>query len=582
MFDNRIPHYPWVRRSAFLLAALFFACTAQVAITQSAAATTYYISPNGNDNNNGTSTAKAWQTFDRAWDELQPGDTLLLMDGTYTKATTGLVQPNIRNGLPGQPITIKALNDGQAVIDGQGENYPVRLGDNWGPHGAISDWFVVEGLVARNGGLGAIRIEKGNHNVLRRVSAYNASTDDNSLVLAINWGSDNLVEDCVVAGTGRYMINVFTSNNNTVRRCFTRWDSWDGRNFCGVNWPNGNNVGVYNSDNTTIENVIAYGRSLTGIFIQANDASVTANNNQILGSMALLQGRDYDGSVWTYGSGQSQPTSRPGPTHNPYGPACDNGITQWSWGSSRTGFELWGQGELHDNVYRDILATGNVGVGFGAMHPSGPGSVGTVVDHATLTNNGAELQDWEKKQGGNIYIGSGDVTVTNSRIDGSQWAAQGEGARFQYRYVDRTLTDQPLWPWPMEGRAQRELDVSVNEIAAKYANTYGFSLRIDSAARQVDRNGTVEVKVNVDSFGKFANPVNLHVATDGPGLGIDPVDATIMPPGEWTFKISAPDERAIRTLKVTATADGAGTVERTLVIMVDPELLYLPAVTNKD
>ena len=145
------------------------------------------------------------------------------MDGTYTEATTGLVQPNVRNGQPGNPITIKAINDGQAVIDGQGENYPVRLGDNWGPHGAISDWFVVEGLVARNGGLGAIRIEKGNHNVLRRVSAYNASPDDNSLVLAINWGSDNLVEDCVVAGTGRYMINVFTSNNNTVRRCFTQW-----------------------------------------------------------------------------------------------------------------------------------------------------------------------------------------------------------------------------------------------------------------------------------------------------------------------------------------------------------------------
>ena len=215
------------------------------------------------------------------------------------------------------------------------------------------------------------------------------------------------------------------------------------------------------------------------------------------------------------------------------------------------------------------------------MHPSGPGSLGTIVDHATLTNNGAELQDWEKKQGGNIYIGGGDVTVTNSRIDGSQWAAQGEGARFQYRYVDRALTDQPLWPWPMEGRAQSELGVSVNEIAAKYANTYGFSLRMDSAARQVDRNGTVEVKVNVDSFGKFANPVKLHVAPDGPGLGIDPVEATIMPPSEWSFKISAPDERAIRTLKVTATADGAGTVERTLVIMIDPELIYLPGITNR-
>ncbi len=189
---------------------------------------------------------------------------------------------------------------------------------------------------------------------------------------------------------------------------------------------------------------------------------------------------------------------------------------------------------------------------------------------------------WEAKLGGNIYIGSGDVTVTNSRIDGSQWATQGEGARFQYRYVDRTLTEQPLWPWPMESRIQSELGVSVNELAAKYANTYGFSLRLDAATKQLDRNGTLEVKVNVDAFGKFANPVKLHVAADGPELGIEPTDATITPPGEWKFKISAPDARTIQTLRITATADGVGAVERTLVIMVDPELLYLPAITNKD
>ncbi len=77
----------------------------------------------------------------------------------------------------------------------------------------------------------------------------------------------------MAAGTGRYMINVFTSQNNTLRRCFTQWQQWDGREFCGVTWPNGDSVGVYNSSNTTVENVIAYGRALTGIFIQANDDS---------------------------------------------------------------------------------------------------------------------------------------------------------------------------------------------------------------------------------------------------------------------------------------------------------------------
>ena len=247
----------------------------------------------------------------------EPGDTLLLLDGTYTAATTGMVQPDIRNGEPGKPITIKALNDGKAVIDGEGRNIPVRLGENWGPHGPIGNWFVVEGLVARNGTLSNFRIEHGNHNVLRRISAYNASLDENALAIAIVWSDDNLVEDFVAAGTGRYMANVFTSSGNTLRRGFTMWQQWDGRHFCGVSWPNGNNVGVYNSSNTTVENVIAYGRGLTGIFIQANDDAAVADNNQVLGSMALLQGADYDGSPWTYGTGERQPTRAARPDHQP-------------------------------------------------------------------------------------------------------------------------------------------------------------------------------------------------------------------------------------------------------------------------
>ncbi|MFN8469836.1 MAG: right-handed parallel beta-helix repeat-containing protein [Caldilineaceae bacterium] len=436
---------------------------------------TYYIAPQGDDANAGTSAGTPWRTFAHAWDILQPGDTLVLLDGTYTAAINGLVQPNIRNGEPGKPITIRALNDGKAVVDGEGQDIPVRLGENWGPDGPIGDWFVVEGIVARNGTLSSIRLEHANHNVLRRVSAYDADPDDNSLAIGIAWSDHNLVEDCVAAGTGRYMINVFTSSDNTIRRCFTMWQQWDGRHFCGVSWPNGNNVGVYNSSNTTVENVIAYGRALTGIFIQANDDSAVADNNQVLGSMALLQGADYDGSPWTYGTGERQPTARPGPITNPYGEPCPDNITQWEWGGHRQGFNLYGQGELHDNVFRDILATGNVGVGWGSQHPGGPGPVGAVIDHATIYGNGSDITGWESVQGGDIYIdrrdellGNGGLTVTNSRIANSGWANQGEGARFQYRYVERQLTDQPLLPWPMESRIKSELGLSVGKLIDQY------------------------------------------------------------------------------------------------------------------
>jgi hypothetical protein len=585
MFPNRIAHRPWIRRSALFFAALAFACVAQIAAAQSAAAATYYISPSGSDGSSGTSMSGAWATFAHAWQTLQPGDTLLLLDGTYTASTTGVIQPNVRNGEPGKPITIKALNDGKAVVDGQGKQIPVRLGENWGPQGAIGNWFVVEGIVARNGTTSNFRIEHGNNNVLRRISAYDADTDDNSNAIGVIWSDNNLVEDCVAAGTGRYMINIFMSDHTTVRRCFTMWQRWDGRAFCGVSWPNGNNVGVYNSSNTTVENVIAYGRALTGIFIQANSDTAIANNNQILGSMALLQGRNYDGSRWRYGADVDQPVSRPGPTVNLFGPACDSHITQWWWGGQRHGFFMYGQGELHDNVFRDILATGNMGTGWGSQHPGGPGPVGTVIDHATINGNGGELASWESVQGGDIFIdrrdtvlSNGSLAVTNSRIANSEWANQGEGARFQYRYMDRTLTDQPLFPWPMEGRIRNEMDISANEIAVKYANVYGFKMTVTPTSKRLERKGIVEITVKVDPFGNFVEPVALHVADTKSGLILDSTDATVSAPGEWTFQITAPDESGVHQITIAAKAEGVPEVQRTLVILVDPKEVFLPAI----
>jgi hypothetical protein len=43
----------------------------------------------------------------------------------------------------------------------------------------------------------------------------------------------------------------------------------------------------------------------------------------------------------------------------------------------------------------------------------------------------------------------------------------GEGARLTNRYVDGVLTDQPLWPWPMEDRIQAELGFSVTDFMTK-------------------------------------------------------------------------------------------------------------------
>lgn len=421
---------------------------------------TYYVSKTGSDSNSGTSLTQAWATFKKAWPFLMPGDTLLIGDGVYTQN----IAPDIRSGLPGKPITIKALNDGKVTIDCNFQCENVRIGDNWGPNGnAATQYYVVEGLVLLRGNEAAVRV-LGDNNIFKRISAYDINTNTNSKTFLI-WGNNNLVEDSVAAGSGRYMFITFDRNNNTFRRVFSMWGSWDGKNFCGVEWPNGNNIGVYNSNNTIVENSIAYGRALTGVLVQANHDAVSANNNKILGTMSLLQGRDYNGSVWNYDSSNWPSLNRPGPTFNPYGAPCDDNIIDWNHGYARTGFSVWGQGTVKDNIFRDILAISNVGTGLSAAQPYENGAKSNnVIDYATMLNNGADIPSWEAAQGGNIAIRmSGINNPTNSKIANSPWN-NGEGARFQYRYEDGVLTNIPLLPWPMEERIKSELGISVNEV----------------------------------------------------------------------------------------------------------------------
>ena len=440
------------------MAALCLACLFQVATAQSVLAATYYISPGGNDAAAGTSTSAPWKTFNRAWQTLMPGDTLLVMDGTYTQQ----IQPNVRDGQAGQPITVKALNDGAVTIDGQGVRKPIVLAEN----SDIGNWFVIEGIVARNG-TEHVAIVKGNNNVLRRFSAYDANTNVNSQPLLL-WGSNNLVEDCLVGGTGRFMIDMFQSSGNTVRRCFVKWSGWDGKNFCGVTWPNSYMIGVYNSSNSTIENSITYGKGVTGIIVQANASNVAANNNHVLGSMSLLMGKDYNGSVWNYGSYPS----RPGPTDNPYGTEnCDTSVTDWTWPGQRVGFQLFGQGTLENNVFRDILAANNAGLGFSVNNPGGIGDKNTLLDHATLYGNGSEAPSGDGGKGAQLVKSAG-VTMTNSRVGNSVQSADS-GARLTYRYVNRILTDEPLLPWPMESRGSDELGVSITAIIEQHTTAEG-------------------------------------------------------------------------------------------------------------
>ena len=417
----------------------------------------YYMAPNGNDNRSGLSEADAWATFNHAWHYLYPGDTLILLDGTYYQT----LAPNVRDGTANDPITIKALHDGKVVIDGQKQRVTVSFG--YQPNGwFIGQYYVVEGIIAVNSSEDVYVIDAA-HVTLRRVSGYNANTDDNYHIFAI-WSNYTLVEDCVAAGSGRKMVLIFSSTNtygqhNVVRRCFASHRKWDGRDL-DIEWPWSEAFEAYSSDYNIFENDIAYGYfSNSGFSLLSQGPGDDNIGNKVLGSIAIMGGTDFLGNPIHWGRIRPQPTQA-------------TVIKDITVDDDRVGFLLWHGGTIRDNLLQDIFSWGNASLGIGINE--NPTMSNNVVNRATIYHNGLDLQN----QGYSVDAYQEDLsrlTVTNSRIDviNSSTSLTGEGARLQNRYIDGVLKDgsdgtpaQPLWPWPMEQRIRDEMGISVTNLIA--------------------------------------------------------------------------------------------------------------------
>jgi hypothetical protein len=75
----------------------------------------FYVSPNGNDNNSGTSPSSPWQTIDRVnLGNYQPGDELLFQGGATFNGDLTLNTSDV--GTPASPITISSYGTGTATI----------------------------------------------------------------------------------------------------------------------------------------------------------------------------------------------------------------------------------------------------------------------------------------------------------------------------------------------------------------------------------------------------------------------------------------------------------------------------------
>jgi hypothetical protein len=103
-------------------AVLFSAAAGLALFSAPLAAQTYFVSPAGDDGNPGTE-AEPWLTIQHAADVAAAGDTVMIMEGTYTESgntNRAMITP-ASSGEPGNLVTYRANPGDHVVIDGGGE-----------------------------------------------------------------------------------------------------------------------------------------------------------------------------------------------------------------------------------------------------------------------------------------------------------------------------------------------------------------------------------------------------------------------------------------------------------------------------
>jgi hypothetical protein len=400
------------------------------------AATTYYISPSGSDSNNGTSSSAPFKTFAKAFGVLPAGGELILLDGTYTSSANGAIHwdtslygnasAQIPSGISTTQMTyVHALNPGNVKImsglfmgrSSRKDSF-IRIEGITFDAGSITDGgalYNTSFIIIRNCGFHSTSKDGGN--------VFGAGTNDG------DWGNtDNLFEDIWVWGQNRIIVGNYRADRNTWRRVVLRGDGCSSSACAGSGNPNVG-ITVYDSAHVTLENIIVIDRILVG-----------SGNNY--GDFAVAQ-------------------------HTPGLPGGDNvWLGDISINSPDVGFyfEPDQQTITPAETLKNVVVLNSTE---DAISVARSGQV--IIENATL----------KPKNDIAIYFGDGLASGSYAKTIlmlagslGSQVTASGVstsdpdmlypiqsalGATVMYRYADRTLTSQGLWPWPNEARIKKEM-----------------------------------------------------------------------------------------------------------------------------
>lgn len=443
---------------------------------------TYYASPTGSINNPGTFASPF--TISNFWSVAQPGDILLLRDGEYTGDNNMIIPPEGLSGNSVNKITIRALNDGRANINAEGLRKPVRLTSN--------NWFVLEGFNAYNSNYHTIALgSNSNNNVIRRVVAWNSGmtgssfTHGNAAILQISANENNLVVDSAFFGGGPRKTVSFSQggNNATARRVWARWEGSENTNGA----PFQTYAIAYNNYNALLENSIGTWDQVSfpanlegpGIFASDHFEGSMVSNSKIVGSIAYVKpGQIVPAQLglysyaWTDGFTIENSLAISANPITPVPRSFYLAMTNYwdretSWWVEADIIPNPPHGSYPIHYYTAISVSDLDNDGIfgerGIVSPIWPINGGTVVDNeivwrdnglfnlkaTNITSIGTYAASFF---GWNLTNHFGGPTLAAAYGGQTPFTATNGRANVCYRYVNGTLTTQPLWPWPMEQR----------------------------------------------------------------------------------------------------------------------------------
>lgn len=461
--------------------------TAQTTVTVSVGGSTYYISPSGSDSNTGLSTASPFKTFSKAFSSLPAGGTLIMMDGTYTSGTTGLI--NIIDGSSNSDVppngisasqrtTIRALNQGAAK----------HMGSIWlGTKTATSQYLTFDGLYVEADL--AIRPRHSSYITFKNIGAKTTCNDDCGAMLLgdkeDSWPSTHhiLVEDSWFWGKSRGIAMNYWSQYNVWRRVVVRGDGCNGAGCVGSGNPN-IGITVYASQYTSLQNVFVVDRILGGgrqyaDFAQACHDPLPHGNNEWLGNMSLNS--EDAAAIMDPENSQGTMTFKDFVIWNPGfgGIAAYTGDATWNFDNTTiylntSAEDAWGfylQNTAGGRIRSaTVFGTASNGSAVSSGYPVSYTDVNGIFGSGAFTGNTCST-------GCKTTNPSADGTPPSikypvrieagSALKGTGYGGSDYGANIMYRYgVDgavwgdtnyNTLTSAQLWPWPNQDRIKKEM-----------------------------------------------------------------------------------------------------------------------------